>query len=92
MALRIGKGVQPTMSTDRTDPTASPSMTHQGTLDSRILGILCDRGELHVLEVADEIGEHPVTVERACRRLHRDGTLRSVSVGVFRCPDAPNSR
>ena len=73
--------------TGRTPDTASPTKA----LDSRIVTAVRDRGEHHVLELAREMGEHPVTVERVCQRLHRDGTLVSVSVGVFRYRDDTDS-
>lgn len=78
------------MSTDRTDPVLNVTMSSRSDLEARIVEVLCDQGERHVLEVAAEVGEHPVTVERACRRLHRNGALVSVSVGVFRCRDDTN--
>lgn len=58
-------------------------MTTSRAIEERIRETLAEHGELHVLELADRLEEHPITVEKACARLHRNEDIVPTGRGVF---------
>lgn len=52
-----------------------------------ILKTISKSDGLHVVELAAKIDRHPVTVDRACGRLHDDGYLYSYERGRYRLTD-----
>lgn len=58
-------------------------MTTARAIEEQIRETLSEHGELHVLELADRLEEHPITVEKACARLHRNEVITPAGRGVF---------
>lgn len=52
-------------------------------LESAILRALSDRTALHVMDLAEQIEEHPLTVDKACAQLHEDGYITTSSHGIY---------
>jgi predicted ArsR family transcriptional regulator len=52
-------------------------------MNEDILAVLDDHEQLSVVEIADAMGAHPVTVDRHCYRLQQDGYLRVYSSGIY---------
>ena len=52
-------------------------------MDTDILAVLDEHGQLSVVEIADIMGAHPTTVARHCYRLHQDGHLHVTSGGIY---------
>ncbi|WP_255191627.1 hypothetical protein [Natronobeatus ordinarius] len=63
-------------------------MTTARAIEEQIRETLSEHGELHVLELADRLEEHPLTVENACTRLHQNEDIVPTGRGVF----SPNYR
>ena len=58
-----------------------------------ILLLLAERGQLPVASIAEELGRHPVTVDRQCYDLQRDGYIRiAASGGAYALTDAGRDR
>lgn len=56
-------------------------------MNSEILTVLDDHGQLSVVEIADVMGAHPVTVDRHCYHLHQNGYIRVFSGGIYSLSD-----
>ena len=48
-----------------------------------VLDALANQSSLHVMEISDATSEHPVTVDLACARLHENGDIASVGIGLY---------
>lgn len=57
-------------------------------LDHQILEILVEQGPVHVVEIASELDEHPIAVDRQCYSLQQNGAIRQVGGGVFTLTDS----
>lgn len=55
--------------------------------DYKILKTLTDHGTLRVVEIANEIDVHPITVDRACARLHDEEQIDPCGRGQYRITD-----
>lgn len=53
-----------------------------------ILSVLDDHEQLSVVEIADMMGAHPVTVDRHCYQLHQDGYIRVFNSGIYQLSEA----
>lgn len=58
-------------------------MTTSRAIEEQIRETLSEQGALHVLELADRLEAHPITVEKACSQLHRNEDIVPVGRGVF---------
>ena len=54
------------------------------TTRRRILRTLDGRNSLHVVELADVLEDHPITIDLACDRLQREGRIHQVGPGYYR--------
>lgn len=54
------------------------------TMERDILNALADDGPLHVLELAERVTGHPITVDQTCAQLHNDGHIYPVGGGRYR--------
>lgn len=57
-----------------------------------ILEALAECGSLHATEIVDEIDKHPITVDRACARLHQVGQIHSIGCGHYRLTNCGEQR
>jgi Mn-dependent DtxR family transcriptional regulator len=55
----------------------------QKQLEWSILQALSERTSSHVIDLADQIEEHPVAVDQACARLHNEGYITPSSHGIY---------
>lgn len=53
-------------------------------MERDILHVLDADGPLHVMEIAEQIEGHPITVDQACARLHNDGYISPIGGGRYR--------
>lgn len=58
-------------------------LTTRERLDLRVLAAVEDRPPAHAVDLSESLDEHPVTVDEACVRLHRDGYLTTATRGLF---------
>lgn len=49
----------------------------------RILQALADCTALHIIDLAKQIEEHPVAVDRACARLHNEDYISLSGYGIY---------
>lgn len=66
---------------------------HRNKIEERhmhkdILTVLENHEQLAVVEIADMMGAHPVTVDRHCYQLHQDGYIRVFNSGIYQLSDA----
>ncbi|WP_254538816.1 hypothetical protein [Halomarina litorea] len=52
-------------------------------LQRDVLGALDTHGPLDTVEIAERIDDHPLTVDRICTQLRRDGAIRTISGGRY---------
>ncbi|WP_247730700.1 hypothetical protein [Halovivax limisalsi] len=57
--------------------------TTRERLELRILAAVADRPPAHAVDLSESLDEHPVTVDEACVRLHRNGALTTAASGLF---------
>ncbi|WP_207592825.1 MarR family transcriptional regulator [Halomontanus rarus] len=55
----------------------------QQRLERDVLRAVAERRPIRVTDLADRVDEHPVAVDRACRRLHDEGHISSAGRGVY---------
>jgi DNA-binding Lrp family transcriptional regulator len=48
-----------------------------------VLAALAADGPLDIVELAERIDDHPLTVDRVCTRLRRDGAIRTIGGGRY---------
>jgi Mn-dependent DtxR family transcriptional regulator len=60
---------------------------NENQTEREILETLAEQAPLYVIEIAQEVDSHPITVDRACARLHDGGYIHSVSRGYYRLTD-----
>lgn len=56
-------------------------------MEREILSVLEDHDQLSVVEIADIMGAHPVTVDRHCYKLHQAGYVHASSGGIYTLTD-----
>ncbi|GAB7095197.1 hypothetical protein JCM30237_23500 [Halolamina litorea] len=61
-------------------------------LELAVLGAIDARPPVHMIDLADAVGEHPVAVERVCSRLHEDGYIRPDTHGLYTPTEAGRQR
>lgn len=64
----------------------------QKQLESDILQTLAECAPLHVMDLTEEVDDHPVTVDQACARLHDDGHIFPSGHGVYDITDRGQQR
>ena len=64
----------------------------RGQIGCAILATLADHGSLHVLEIAQEIGRHPITTDRICTHLYDIGHIHSLNRGRYQLTDRGRQR
>ncbi len=52
-------------------------------LEAAILRALSEQTALHVMDLAEQIEEHPLTVDQACAQLHEEGYITTSSHGIY---------
>ncbi len=52
-------------------------------MEQLVLTALDDLGPLHVMEITEQVDEHPLSVDRTCGRLHDYGHIAPVGVGRY---------
>lgn len=52
-------------------------------VEREILAALADEGSLHVRELNATLTAHPASVDQACSRLHDEGNVAPVGLGVY---------
>lgn len=52
-------------------------------MEQLVLTALDDLGPLHVMEITEQVDEHPLAVDRTCGRLHEHGHIAPVAVGRY---------
>jgi Mn-dependent DtxR family transcriptional regulator len=57
-----------------------------------ILETLANHGPLHVVGIAREVGDHPISVDRTCTRLYNDGHIYPCGRGQYRLTDNGRQR
>lgn len=60
---------------------------NESQIDCKILKTLNDHGTLRVVEIANEIDVHPITVDRACARLHDKEQIDPCGRGHYQITD-----
>ncbi len=58
----------------------------------QILEILGVEGPLHVRRIAEELGKHPLSVDRICSRLYKTGDIHSCKRGHYRLTERGRAR
>lgn len=48
-----------------------------------ILEILAKRSPSHVMDIANSVESHPITVEHTCARLHKEGCISPLGRGLY---------
>ena len=61
-------------------------------MEQDILHVLDADGPLYVMEIAAKIDGHPITVDQACARLHKDGHISPIGGGRYRLTDFGRER
>lgn len=61
-------------------------------MERAILQVLDADGPLHVMEIAAQIDGHPISVDQACARLHKDGYISTIGGGRYRVTDVGRER
>lgn len=56
-------------------------------LESDILNALTQHQSIHVIDLSQQMDEHPVAVDQACARLHNRGYLTLSNQGVYDVTD-----
>jgi Mn-dependent DtxR family transcriptional regulator len=56
-------------------------------LEAIILKTLTEQQAVHVIDLSQQIDEHPVAVDQACARLHDQGYLTLSNHGVYDVTD-----
>jgi Mn-dependent DtxR family transcriptional regulator len=76
---------------DRTSGTGAKHMgkppEQEATMKKRILTWLADRGPAMVVELSSGLDEHPITVNRFCFELERDGLIEFITRDTYRVSD-----
>lgn len=49
----------------------------------QILEVLAEQGSLHARRISEEVGEHPLSVDRMCSHLHEKGEIHSCNHGHY---------
>lgn len=52
-------------------------------MNTEILSVLDKHERLTVLEIADIIGAHPISVDRYCYQLYQRGYIRVYNAGIY---------
>ena len=52
-------------------------------MKDQILQTLADDGPLHVMEITDRVDGHPITIDRICAQLHKDGHIYPSGHGQY---------
>jgi predicted transcriptional regulator len=60
--------------------------------EREILVTFAEHGPLHVMEVAQKVDNHPLSVDRACARLYDGGHISPFSHGYYRLTDHGQQR
>ena len=63
---------------------------NQGEL--QILEILGKEGPLHARRIAEELDEHPLSVDRICSRLYETGDIHSCKRGHYQLTERGKTR
>ncbi len=48
-----------------------------------VLETLVDRSPCHVMEIANAVDGHPITVDQTCAHLHNDECIRPLGRGLY---------
>ncbi|WP_144240146.1 helix-turn-helix domain-containing protein [Haladaptatus cibarius] len=62
-------------------------MTEEGSVKADILSVLCLGDPLSIIELADRLDEHPITVDEACSQLHKSGYIITIGGGRYSLTD-----
>lgn len=65
---------------------------NQGDLDVAVLHALSESTPTHVLNLSERLGEHPITIDHACARLHGNGYIESTTRGTYNLTDRGQQR
>jgi predicted transcriptional regulator len=57
-----------------------------------VLETLADQSACHVMEVANAIDGHPITVDQTCAQLHDDGCIRPLGRGLYEITERGEQR
>ncbi|UTF53296.1 transcriptional regulator [Natronosalvus rutilus] len=65
---------------------------HQAHLERPILRALEEGSSMHVIDLAERLEAHPVTVDLACDRLYEEGCLAPSRQGTYAVTDRGRRR
>ena len=51
--------------------------------ETKVLEMLADRSPHHVIEIANAVNGHPITVDQTCTRLHNEGCIFPFGRGLY---------
>lgn len=57
-----------------------------------VLESLADRSPRHVMEIADAVGRHPISIDRACARLYDAGCIYPLGRGLYEISEEGEQR
>jgi predicted transcriptional regulator len=57
-----------------------------------VLETLADQSACHVMEVANAIDGHPITVDQTCAQPHNDGCIRQLYRGLYEITERGEQR
>jgi DNA-binding IclR family transcriptional regulator len=57
-----------------------------------VLESLADRSPRHVMEIANAVDRHPITVDQICTRLHNEECIRPAGRGLYELTDVGENR
>lgn len=48
-----------------------------------VLETLANRSPCHVMDIANSVGSHPITIDQTCARLHEEGCIYPLGRGLY---------
>ncbi len=60
--------------------------------ERKILATLAEHGPLHVMAIAREVDDHPISVDRTCTRLYNGGHIHPCGRGQYRLTNHEQQR
>lgn len=52
--------------------------------ETEVLKIFVERSPLHVMDIANTVEYHPITVDQTCTRLHNEGYIYPLGRGLYK--------
>lgn len=67
-------------------------MNTTAQIEAEVLDLLSDQSPRHVMDIADSVQIHPITIDRTCSRLHDEGCINPLGQGLYEITEEGKDR